>query len=168
MAGQSCQPGAPHELLAQLMEFLVSQSAKLENSLYDTAILQNPWAFATVVPPIPVGPVTLGALQTLGAAKLAYKNMLEVPVVVLVRLQPGGTGQKAYLQMALDEPTKASSFGQGADAAYSEVPKLAALVPPNGMLFVAGSSYTGVATDVVVLVQAIPLRGRKALTMGRL
>jgi len=147
----------------RLMESMVVLLDRLQDALYDTAMLQNPRAFAALAKTVPKS-ITAGA-TSLGNAVLIYPNEAPVPVLLRARLQPDGGGTKAYLVLA-DSEEKASSFGKGAEWDYSEVPTVEIVVPPSTNVYAAAQSFTGVAQDLTVLVQAVPFRGRNAVNVG--
>lgn len=146
-------------LAGALIAVLERGFAAIVGALFDTALMQNPEAFAVAVDPV-------FDQITPGTAKLLYENNgSDVPVLVRVEAEvdlAGGTA--SFLMLSKKAPVGAATLATSKSVSdYRVGPRCALVLPPNAKLYGDATKPGGGAGTVEVSITVIPLRGRAAV-----
>ena len=129
-------------------------------ALYNTALLQNPDAFAIAIAPS-LRPIPASA----AAGVEVYKNAESTPVLVRVQAEMDtASGISSFLSLGRTPADAVATTGAAQD--YRVGPRASLLLPPNTSCYAFASSPSG-ADTVNLVVTVVPFYGRAvAFTKG--
>lgn len=150
---------SPLDALKALIDFAkraVSGIAQMVAALYDSAILNNPAAFAMVSKPVG------HEIDTAGLGVKVATNDGNVPLLVRVQAATSSalSGLPYYLFLA--DNTNDATYNKAAVIKYEVGASAAVVLPPSKSLYVNGTDPEG-GTALRVTVTQVPLRGRAAI-----